>query len=180
MGTCRICGKETGMLLEGDTLCWLCSSRQRVKHAEQKPDPSEKEFEEKRAWIRYPVQIFLRIHHTNGQEIDAVSPGVSVNLSLGGLCIESDPCPECTGYIPGGIHHDCIFSRYDNSIENTEYLSIAICLDETDVVYVNAKAVFVIKRENKELIGICFRNNEQEVMDRIQYIIDTAINRESQ
>jgi len=179
MGTCQICGKETSEVMDGDGLCWLCRSKQRINEERKaSTDGDEREFEEKRAWARYPVQIFLRIRHTSGEEIDAVSPGMSVNLSMGGLCVETGQCAECTGYTPGGVHPDCIYGRYDNRNEGSGFITVSIYLSETDVITVKAKVVFVMKRDDRELVGLCFTDNDQSVMARIQYIIDTAVNGE--
>ena len=175
MSTCRKCGKETGLLFQDDGLCWLCRSKQNIKGSSGSSEQAEdKDYEERRAWKRYPVHIFLKIHHQTGEDADAVSPGVSVNLSMGGICIEWDPCPECAGYTPGSIHDNCIYARYDNNRENSEILSVAIYLCEDDILYAKVKAVFTIKKNAKEMIGFSFCSNEQAVMERIQEIINAV------
>lgn len=179
MDTCRICGKETGLLTGGDDLCWLCRSRQKITEQKQAAvGRDESEFAEKRAWTRYPVQIFLRIQNPAGEEIDSVSPGMSVNLSMGGMCIETAQCAECTGYTPGGIHPGCIYGKYDNNNKGSGFLTLSIILSEKEVINVKAKAVFVMKKGDREMVGMCFTDNDQNVMDRIKYIIDSAVDGE--
>lgn len=176
MGNCMVCNKESGILfdVEGKHICWLCSSRRQVKNMSNDTEyqQQEKEFEERRAWQRYPVQIHMKMSYGANEQSKIIFPGTAINLSLGGMCIEWAPCEACGGYVPGAMSPDCIFSRYSVDDANAEILYISLFLSEKEVINLSCKVVFVIKKEqNTEYIGLCFVNIDKNTQQMINDII---------
>jgi hypothetical protein len=157
---------------DGAMLCWLCNSRRKAV-SETGPSREEEEADERRTWQRYPVQMHIKFYYGKSENSKIIFPGTTVNLSMGGMCIEWTPCEQCAGYIPGGVHPDCIFSRYSYAESGSEDLLITLFLSETDEVTVYSRVVFVIKQEDgTEYIGASFVNNEPETMKKIEEIIN--------
>ena len=159
MAQCTQCGKEASILFdhEDQHLCWLCSSRLRATSMTVEETRKEEEYQERRAWYRYPVQIHMKFFYGQSEKSKIIFPGTTVNISAGGLCIEWTPCETCSGYAPGAIDSNCVFSRYDISRSDSELLYLSLFLSEDDVINFTAKVVFVIKREDgTEYIGLSF------------------------
>jgi hypothetical protein len=178
MGQCASCGKENSILFDkdGQSLCWLCSSRVKAQTTAESPEAAEEagvQEDERRAWQRFPVQIHAKVQYATEMSSAIIFPGTTVNISGGGMCIEWTPCDQCQGYIPGDIHQNCIFSSYNNSRENSNILYISLFLSEEDVINLTARAVFVMKKGgDKEYIGIAFINLDEYTQGRINEVIE--------
>jgi hypothetical protein len=158
---------------DGAQLCWLCSSRRKVQAAEADPDPADKEYEDRRAWKRYPVQIHMKFYYGETEKSKVIFPGTTVNISRGGLCVEWTPCDECEGYDAGGIDDNCIFAHYDASRENAASLYVTLFLADDDVVNLTAQAVFVMKQQSgTEYVGFSFTDLDKFTQERVDAVID--------
>lgn len=80
-----------------------------------------------------------------------------INYSSNGVCAAWKICRTCSGYIPGAIHPDCIFSLYDAENENSHELMLYIHLPGTErIVKIKGKAVYTYRERGIEQIGIQF------------------------
>jgi hypothetical protein len=95
-----------------------------------------------------------------------------VNFSRGGICIEWDACPECKGYQPGGVHPDCIFSAYDNSVAGSDELDFCINNPYLDgMIVFKGKVAHVTREGCRETVGIAFASISPEMMGLLEEII---------
>jgi len=182
MGTCSSCGTKDPMLFETDTgpLCWLCSSRNKAEAVASRDKSLKKKkpsFSEKRACERYPVHIHAKLVYGTTEATKVIFPGTAINLSEGGLCMEWTPCEECQGYLAGEIHPDCIFYPYSMQKKDSDTFYVSIFLAENDVLNMNVKAVFIIKKqEDMEYIGVSFIETDANTVKRIRDIINKVQN----
>lgn len=170
------CRRDASILFDesGVALCWVCSSRQKIALAAELPvSDAERELAERRAWKRYIVQMHMKFVYGGSEQSKVIFPGTTVNLSLGGMCIEWTPCEVCSGYTPGGVAPDCIFARYDMNAPGSEFMVLSLFLAEDDIVNLSAKVVFVIKQpKDGEYIGLSFTDLDEYSVNRLADIIN--------
>lgn len=123
---------------------------------------------ERRKGLRIPVQVTLLVN------VEEKGSGFFfqthiLNFSSGGICIEWGLCPECPGYIPGGIHPDCIFHPFDDDCKDSHDLSFTVCLPGSDrTVEFMGKAAYVYKHEGRESIGIAFSRISEDTLQLLE------------
>ncbi len=174
MAQCTGCGKECSVLFaeNGGQLCWLCSSRRKVRSFAAEISAEEAEFGDRRAWKRFPVQIHMKFSYGQREQSKIIFPGTTVNLSEGGMCVEWTPCEDCSGYAPGGVSPDCIFSRYSLQADDADTLYLTLFLSEDDVVNITARVAFVIKKgQASEYLGLSFVDLDEYTSSRIGQIL---------
>ncbi len=160
----------------GEALCWLCSSRKKVQATAHNPSEEDKKYEERRAWTRYPVQMHLKFCYGDSEKSKIIFPGVAVNISMGGMCVEWTPCEECSGYQAGAIHPNCIFSRYDTKLPESESLLLSLFLSESEVVNLYTKVVFVIRKEDgHEYLGLSFDEIDIDTKRQVEELINQLV-----
>ena len=131
----------------------------------------EKSYVERRKSIRIPVSMGFKLN-VRGMEPEFFYTTFLLNFSEGGICIQWDYCDECTGYLEGGIHPECIFKGYDYSEPGSKELVFHIELAnyEKDINF-KGKAVYTWKEGGTEKVGIAFTEISEEMLEFMKKVI---------
>ena len=86
-----------------------------------------------------------------------------VSMETNSFCIEWEYCFDCPGYTAGGVHHDCIFKKYDNCAAGSRDLIFTIDSDDPDnLITFKGKVGYTHKDNNKELVRIVITSISEE------------------
>ncbi|MDQ7779115.1 MAG: response regulator [Planctomycetota bacterium] len=126
---------------------------------------------ERRRFPRLPIYLEMDVTAV-GTEVRIFKKTHTVDISLGGLCFEFDPCEQCTGYTAGAVHPDCLFSKFwvkDHASRTIDILLKTAVpvgagpvsgpnMPRQDGVKLSAKVAHVIRERGKtvEYIGVRF------------------------
>ncbi len=198
MDKCDVCGKVspevTFNAAKGKHLCLSCKfgtgefhtkkiTRNDVQQSAAQPSPAARGASpgqppqqsiqwqrEKRVQTRVPVLITLEVS-VGGVKSQIFYPANIQNFSKGGICIDWSHCSECTGYKEGDIHPFCIFSQFN--ARNAESKDLIIRLEIANVengVEFKGKAVYTLKKGDKEYVGINFTHITPESLELLAKI----------
>lgn len=111
---------------------------------------------DRRKDLRIPVQFNLSVD-VEDRKTGLFYQTYLMSYSTGGICVSWGLCRDCSGYLPGGIHADCIFSPFDVENPKSRDLTIHVHNPEAEEsVEFRGKAVYTFKDLDGEQIGIAF------------------------
>lgn len=192
MNTCDICGKVSSEVAfdpaKGKNLCISCrfgSGEFHTKKIRKQTEEADKEQSsdqpagagtkkpsgaERRKDNRIPVLISLNVQ-VGGMTSQIFYTATLENYSKGGVCINWEHCDECPGYSEGKIHPFCIFSQFNVKNENSKELTIKVEIENLEEpIAFKGKAVYTLKKKNKEYIGITFTDISPDARNQLEKI----------
>ncbi|MFC1582961.1 PilZ domain-containing protein [Planctomycetota bacterium] len=189
MRTCDICDKVSGEVqfdsVRGKYLCLTCKFGSGEYHTErvrkespQQPEQSQPthaayvqqvrdERGEQREHARVPVLVTLDVM-VGGVRSQIFYPANIENFSPGGICIDWQHCSECSGYNEGAIHPFCIFAQFSLINPASRELTIRVEMANMDSLEFQGKVAYVLKKKDKEFVGITFTVISAEVLASLE------------
>lgn len=112
---------------------------------------------ERRERDRVPMALDILFTVKGNQETGTFIRATTVELSPGGLSLERPMCEVCTGYVPGGIHPDCILSPFAATPEGRA-VDLKLTLPNGEQLVLFARMVYTLIDEStsRETIGVKF------------------------
>lgn len=108
--------------------------------------------------LNLPVQIALRAtKRENGTNV--FIEGRIITLDRDSVCIEFNPCLQCSGFQEWGVHTNCIFSRYNGNLPGS--LTMAVYVRMPGVKQISrfrGRALAITRKGSKEIIKVKFEN----------------------
>jgi hypothetical protein len=189
MHTCDVCGKVSGEVAfdshRGKNLCLSCKfgsgeyhTKQIRKDSPQHPQQAEPthaayvqqvrdERSEKREHARVPVLVTLDVV-VGGVRSQIFYPANIQSFSVGGICIDWVHCSECSGYNEGSLHPFCIFAQFSLNNPTSRELTIRVEMANMDSLDFQGKVAYVLKKKDKEFVGITFTVISAEVLSALE------------
>lgn len=131
------------------------------------------EWRERRLNPRHPVQVDLMLTLRGRTDTVISIRSRTIDLSLGGLQFERRTCDVCTGYEKGGIHADCILSRYAFR-PGGEVLTVSLLEGGRPPLLLRSRAAWTLIEEgtSREFVGLRFESLSPDERARLRDLIE--------
>jgi hypothetical protein len=118
----------------------------------------------RRKSLRIPVGLSVNIR-VSDKASGFIKEAALLNYSSGGVGIQWDMCDPCTGYEPGGIAPDCVFSPFNGLVEGSRELDFHLELANFEQnIEFSGKAVYTLRESGIEKVGIVFTRISDEML----------------